>query len=249
MHKETAKWLLAFVPIPTFVVLALSLGPRYEAISELGLSNWLDENPFPAIAFLLGAIAIVALTAMCCFVVLTRATDLAKLLADENWLAAAFSEHGAGEPVFLDAAAFKMVGSASKTGDDTVPEREETAYAKTLERLKQLSEDQKTRARFVGFVWVFIICAIVIFGALTVVAATLPNAPEAIIKPAKVNIYVSPGTEPSLTAATECTDMSKTTVVAVGGTWIHPIIRLFGTGCIREPWTPSPDLNAVITPA
>jgi hypothetical protein len=249
MHKDTAKWLLTFVPIPTFVVLALSLGPRYEAIEGDDPVNWLCENWVPAVAFVVAALATFGLTLMCCLVLLTGPTDLGALMKNDNWLSAAFNEHGVGEPMFTNSSAFKKVGPLVKAGSDQVTDQQISAYNATNDRLRTLSEDLNTRARFRCFVYVFIGCAILILGGLTVATATLPATPDAITKPTKVSILVPLATQPRFTADTNgCTCLHDTTAIAMSGIWTHPKLRLIGKGCPTDLWTPPADLDAVIAP-
>lgn len=262
MHKDTAKLLLTFVPIPTFVVLALGLGPRYEAISQIGLAAWFDENPTPSIAFVLAAIAAILIAVMCCFVLLAGPRDLAELIKDDNWLSNAFNRDAVGEPVFTDSSAFKNVGDKSKFNDDTVSEWQRKAYNETAARLTLLSEDQRTRCRFKWFMWIYVVCSLVLLGGVAVATATLPATPEPITKPTLVAIHVPPDAEEELLEQTGCVKVEKpdatsnapspteeAIAIAVGGTWAHPDIRLIGPNCIENDWTPTPDLNAVVAPA
>lgn len=277
MYKETAKWLLTFVPIPTFVVLALSLAPRYEAISRLGLHAWICANPAPASAFLLAAIAAIAITVACSFVLLA-APNLDELLDDDPKLSDAFSKHGVGEPVFPDATAFKEMGKAIRTKPDEVPAWKIGAYHDTTERLKGHSEELSARLRFTVFVWVLVLGGLVLFGGLSVATATMPASPEPITTPTKVAVFAQPDAESKLRTEIECANpaapatpqtpstdappaqtsstealntvtIEGVTAIAVGGTWDHPKIRLIGPGCKQDLWTPSDDLKVVFAPA
>jgi hypothetical protein len=246
VYKDTAKWLLTFLPISTFVALAVGLAPRYEAIEGAGFRDWVCGNRLAFTATLVTLAATVVIIIMCCAVLLTGPTDLAALRADETWWSTAFSQHGVGEPMFTDSSAFDRV--ANPPAGMTVSEAQAKAYNDTIPRITKLSEDLKTRARFKCFAYVFVVCTVLIGVGLSVATATLPATPEAVTKATKVSIFIPPGTEARFVKATGCVSLHDTTAVAVGGTWAHPKLRLIGTGCPTRLWTPGTELDAVVAP-
>jgi hypothetical protein len=100
VHKDTAKWLLTFVPIPTFLALGAGLGTRFTAITQIGIIDWACQFPVPAIAVAATALATVVIIGACCWVLLAGPTDLAILKGKPNWWSDAFSQYGVGEPYF-----------------------------------------------------------------------------------------------------------------------------------------------------
>lgn len=250
MHKDTAKWLLTFVPIPTFLALAVGLGTRFTAITQVGIIDWACQFPAPAIAVAVTAIATFAILIACCWVLVTGPTDLAALKKEPNWWSDAFSQYGVGQPYFTNSDGYNDTNTARAQGKAT--DAQIKALADTMQRIVALSEDLNTRNRFRCFLWVLGFGAAFILAGLCTATATLPTTPDAVTKPIKVSILVPPGTEPRLAAdfaAAGCTCDHDTTAVAVGGLWNNPTLRLIGKGCQTGTWTAPADLNAVITPA
>lgn len=247
MNKDTAKWLLTFVPIPTFLALAVGLGSRFTAVEETGLIGWAREFPIPAIAVGVTVLATIVIIWTCCWVLVAGPTELAVLKNNSNWWSAAFSKHAVGEPTFSNSDAFRTADNkrVSQTASDT----EIKALDDTIQRIVALSEKLNARSRFICFIWAFGACAVLIVAGLSTAIATLPTTPDAVTKPTKVSILVPPDTEPRLAAATGCASMRDTTIVAVSGLWNKPKLRLIGKGCPLGTWTLPVDLNAVITPA
>lgn len=249
VHKETAKWLLTFVPIPTFLALALGLGNRFTAITEVGVVDWVRQFPVPALAIAATAIATAVIIAACCRLLLTGPIDWRDLKDSPDLWSKAFSEAGVGEPYFKSVDRFSDFEQKRIRG--TATDAEMKALADTQQRIVAWTEDVGTRERFNRFLWTFGICAGVILLGLGCAMATLPTTPEAITKPSKVAILVSPDAQPRLAAAfaaAGCTGRD-TTVVAVGGLWNNPELRLVGDGCQSGRWTVPADLNAVVLPA
>jgi hypothetical protein len=250
VHKDTAKWLLTFVPIPTFLALAIGLGTRFTAITQVGIIDWTCQFPVPAVAVALTAIATVLIIGACCWVLLAGPTSLATLKEKPNWWSDAFSQHGVGEPYFKSSDRYNEADEVRAEGKAT--DAQISALADTMQRIIALSEDLTTRSRFRCFMWIFGSCALVIVIGLSTATATLPTTPDAVTKPTKVSILVPPGTEPRLAAdfaAAGCTCFHDTTAIAVSGLWNNPTLRLIGKGCRTGTWTPATDLNAVITSA
>lgn len=247
MHKDTAKWLLTFVPIPTFLALAVGLGARFTAINETGVINWARQCPIPAIAVAVTVLATLAIIGTCCWVLVAGPTKLAVLKDNSNWWSAAFSKHAVGEPIFSNSGAFRTADNKRVNG--TASETEIKALDDTIQRIVALSEKLNARSRFICFIWAFGCCAVLIVAGLSTAIATLPTTPDAVTKPTKVSILMPPGTEPRLTTATGCTCMQDTTAIAVSGLWNRPKLRLIGKGCTPGTWTPPTDLDAVIAPA
>jgi hypothetical protein len=247
VYKDTAKWLLTFVPIPTFLALAVGLGTRFTAIKETGLISWVYQFPVPAGAVGLTVIATIVIIWRCCSVLVAGPSELADLRGKTDWMSEAFSKYGVGEPIFSNFDAFKTADN--KRVNKTASDAEIAALTDTSQRIVALSENLNARARFICFMWVFGACAIVIVAGLATATATLPTTPDAVTKPTKVSIFMPPGTEPSFTTTTGCTCLHDTTAIAVSGLWNMPTLRLIGKGCPSGAWTPPADLDAVIAPA
>lgn len=245
MHKDTAKWLLTFVPIPTFLTLVISLGTRLTAIQHRGVLGWTYEFPVPAIAVATTVIASIVIIVKCCQVLLVGPTDLPTLRTGNSW-SDAFGKYGVGEPLFPSADEFQKADNKRVEGQAT--DTELKAIADTYTRLIALSEKQNAAARFRSFAWYFGACAVAILAGLLVANATLPNTPDPVTKPTKSTIGLPPGTEAAFTTATGCVNLTATTAIAISGLWNRPTLRLIGPGCPSTSWTPPPDLDAVITP-
>ena len=82
MHKDTAKWLLTFVPIPTFLALAVGLGTRFTAITQVGIIDWACQFPAPAIAVAVTAIATFAILIACCWVLVSPARNALNIFGE-----------------------------------------------------------------------------------------------------------------------------------------------------------------------
>lgn len=247
MNKDTAKWLLTFVPIPTFLALAVGLGSRFTAIQETGVMGWAREFPVPAIAVGVTVLATVVIIWTCCWVLVAGPTELAVLKSDSNWWSAAFSQHAVGEPIFSNSDAFRTADN--KRVNETASDTEIKALDDTIQRIVALSEKLNARSRFICFIWAFGACAVLIVAGLSTASATLPTTPDAVTKPTKVSILVPPDVEPRLATATGCASLQTTAFIAVSGLWNKPKLRLIGRGCPPDIWTPPPDLHAVIIPA
>lgn len=248
MHKDTAKWLLAFLPIPTFFALGITLGPRFAAIDEVGIIRWICQFWVASLAIGLVLAAALAIIWLCCRVLLANPDEWSKLTADGNkrWMSRAFSTYGVGLPMFPDADTFSS--TEAKRVANTATGDEIKALTDTTQRIVALSADLKARRRFKTFGWALAACAVLIAGGLFVISAALPVTPDAVTKPTKVSIYMPPGTESKFTTATGCTCLRTTTAIAVHGLWDRPTLRVFGNGCRDTEWTPSADLHAVIAP-
>lgn len=246
MYKETAKWLLTFVPITALVTLALGFAPRFAAMKAAGFVNWVREFPLVTAAAAVTAGLTVVIIVMCCKVLLAEPTAWKTLRADTTWLSKAFSEHAVGVPLFADSTAYQTAESKALTA--TASAAEQGALADTSRRILELSEAHNARDRFKRFSAVYVICTILIIAGASVVTATLPATPDGVTKPTQVAIFMPPGTENQFVTATGCTSLASTTAIAVGGLWNRPKLRLIGQGCPVEDWTPPENLGIVITP-
>ena len=207
-----------------------------------------SPQPVPALAVAVTATATGVIIVACCRLLLTGPTEWDHLKDAPNDWSKAFSEAGVGEPYFKDADQFgdaerrRILGKASDT--------EMKALADTQQRIVAWSEDVATRKRFTRFLWTFGFCAGLILVGLGWATATLPTTPDAVTKPTRVSILVSPDAEPRLAAAfaaAGCTARDPA-AVAVGGLWNNPTLRLVGDGCQSGTWTVPTELNAVVTP-
>lgn len=248
MYKDTAKWLMTFTPIAAVITLALTLGPRTEAVGEAGLLTWVCEFPIATAAVVLTMLATVLIVALCRYVLLAEATPWTQLRTDQKWWSTAFSNHAVGMPLFPAATDFTIAETNAAT--DNASAAEQTALAATTQRIQTLSENLNAKKRFNRFSWGYGICMIVIVTGLTVAAFSLPATPDPVTKPTQVSIVMSAGAETRFTEITGCTTplTDKTTAVAVGGLWTHPVLRLIGPGCRALDHILPRDLGIIITP-
>lgn len=246
MHKDTAKWLLAFLPLPTFLALGITVGPRFEAIEEVGVVRWVCQFWVASLAIGLILVAALGLIGLCCSVLLAAPSQWSKLTADQNWMSNAFSTYAVGMPMFPDAKAFSDTESKRVAKQATADEV--NALTDTTQRIVALSADLNARARFKIFGWSLPVCALVVVAGLFVLGAALPVMPDAVTKPTKVTIFLPPGTESKFVTATGCACLHTTTAIAVHGLWDRPTLRLIGNGCHDAEQTLPADLQAVIAP-
>ena len=246
MYKDTAKWLLTFTPITAVVTLALTLGPRVDAIAGAGFVNWVCEFPVATGAVVLTLFAAVVIVALCSYVLLAQATPWTELRTSATWWSKAFSEHAAGMPLFPASTDFEAAETRATT--DSATSAEQTALAGTTLRIQALSETLNAKARFKRFSLGYGVCIVLIVAGLSVAAFSLPATPDAVTKPTKVSILLPAGTENRFAETTGCATLDGTTVVAVQGLWNHPTLRLIGPGCPAGDWTPSNDLGIVVAP-
>ncbi|WP_313674181.1 hypothetical protein [Mycolicibacterium sp.] len=247
MYKDTAKWLLTFTPITAVITLALTLGPRLNAIVGIGLDGWVRRFPVATAAIVLTLAATVAVVALCRYVLLAEATPWTELRKSPTWWSRAFSDHAVGMPLFPASTDFEAAEIRATTDEAT--SAQQSALAATTLRIQALSETLNAKARFLRFSWGYGICMLLIVTGLSVAAFSVPATPEAVTKPTKVAILLPDGAERRFTETTGCATLDGTTAVAVGGLWDHPAIRLIGPGCPAGQWTPPDDLGMVITPA
>lgn len=177
MHKDTAKWLLTFVPIPAVLALGVGLGGRFTAIMQVGVISWVREFPVPVIAVVITILATIGIIAACCWVLVAGPTDLDKLKQDPDWWSDAFSKHGVGEPYFQDSDQYRCADD--KRVDRSASEAEIDALAETIQRIRSLSEELTVRRRFKSFGTILGGCAVLIVVGLLVATATLAATPEA----------------------------------------------------------------------
>lgn len=248
MYKDTAKWLLTFTPIAAVITLALTLGPRAEAIANAGLLNWACEFPIATAAVVLTLLAAVAIVALCSYALLAEASPWTQLRTDEKWWSKAFSDHAVGMPLFPASTDFTDAETRAVTGKASPAEQ--TGLAATTLRIQALSESLNAKARFKRFSWGYGICMIAILGGLAVAAFSLPVTPDPVTKPTKVSIIMPAEAESRFTEITGCTTPldDNTTAIAVGGLWSHPTLRLIGPGCTASDRTLPSDLGIIITP-
>lgn len=248
MYKDTAKWLLTFTPIAAVITLALTLGPRTEAIAEAGLLKWVCEFPIATAAVVLTLLAAALIVALCRYVLLAEATPWTQLRTDQKWWSEAFSDHAVGMPLFPAATDFTNAETSAATANASAAEQ--TALAATTLRIQTLSENLNAKKRFKQFSWGYGICMIVIVTGLAVASFSLPATPDPVTKPTKVSLIMPAGAETRFTEITGCTTplTDKTTAVAVGGLWTHPTLRLIGPGCTTSDHTLPRDLGIIITP-
>jgi hypothetical protein len=235
------------VPIPTFLALAIGLGPRYAAIEEVGIVSWVCQFWVATLAVGLTLVATVVIMGLCCNVLLAGPSKLTDLTANLDWLSKAFSTYAVGAPIFSDADAFRTADDNRVAGKATADDKK--ALTDTIQRIVALSENLNARARFKTFASLLPVCALVIVVGLFVLGAALPTMPDAVTKPTRVSIFIPPGTESGFVTATGCSCLHDTTAVAVSGLWNRPMLRLIGKGCTNVEWTPPADLHAVIAPA
>lgn len=248
MYKDTAKWLLTFTPIAAVITLALTLGPRTEAIASAGPFKWIYEFPIATAAVVLTLLAAVLIVALCCYVLLAEATPWTQLRTDQKWWSKAFSHHAVGMPLFPAATDFTNAETSAATGNASAAEQ--TALAATTLRIQTLSENLNAKKRFKRFSWGYGICMIVVVTGLAVATFSLPATPDAVTKPTKVSIVMPAGAESRFTEITGCTTPldDKTTAVAVGGLWTHPTLRLIGPGCTASDHILPSELGIIVTP-
>lgn len=245
MYKDTAKWLLTFAPITAVITLALTLGPRLNAVVGVGFLGWVRRFPLASAAIVLTLGATVAIVVLCRYVLLTEATPWTELRKSADWWSKAFSDHAVGMPLFPASTDFEAAEIRATTDEAT--SAEQSALAATTLRIQALSETLNAKARFVRFSWGYVICMLVVLAGLSVAAFSVPATPEAVTKPTKLSLLLPPGTEHRFTEATGCASLGGSTAVAVGGLWDHPAIRLIGPGCPAGEWTAPEDLGMVIT--
>lgn len=246
MYKDTAKWLLTFAPITAVITLALTLGPRLNAMVGVGFAGGVSQFPLAAAAVALTVLATVAIVALCGYVLLAEASPWTELRTSPEWWSRAFSDHAVGMPLFPASTDFEAAETRAATDEATGAEQ--SALAATTLRIQALSETLNAKDRFQRFVWGYAVCIVLIVGGLSVVAFSLRATPEAVTQPTEVSLLLPAGTEQRFTEATGCTGLPGTTAVAVGGLWDRPALRLLGPGCPAGEWTPPAELGILVTP-
>lgn len=246
MYKDTAKWLLTFAPITAVITLALTLGPRLNAVVGVGLAGWVSRFPVASAAVALTVAATVAIVVLCGYVLLAQASPWTTLRTSPRWWSEAFSEHAVGLPLFPASTDFEAAETRAATDEATGAEQ--SALAATTLRILALSENLNAKARFRRFVWGYVISLVIILVGLSVAAFSLRATPEAVTRPTEVSLLLPAGAEQRFTEATGCASLQGANAVAVGGLWDRPAMRLLGPGCPEGEWTPPAGLGILVTP-
>jgi hypothetical protein len=246
VYKDTAKWLLTFVPVTALVALVVAIAPRMTAVNAAGLLGWMCANPLATAAVALAVLFTVVIVALCCWVLLAHAKKWTELQADRNWLSRAFSDHAVGLPHFADYDAFRNAVVNVRT--KRAPDAEQSAVDETVGRILKLSEDLEAQDRFAWFKIAFPICTLLAIAGVVLATASLPATPAAVTTPSIVSIFMPSGTEAKFLAATGCKTLDGTTAIAVGGLWNKPQLRLIGNGCPAGNWSPPDNLGVVVAP-
>jgi len=239
MYKETAKWLLGFIPISSITGLIVILAPQFGDAREMGFSTWLGHNGAVAIGVGLTAAGFIAVAAMCCHVLLAAPSQFIELQQDRNWMSAAFSDHAVGQPDFVDVDKFT---EANKAADGAMSDPAQAIpIRRTIDSIMELSAELNAKQRFTRFAVAFIVGVLAIGAGLGLTAFALP--PDQITRPTPVTLLPGDAVVESFRALSGCETIEGTTAIAVAGTWSSPDVRLYGPGCTFEVWTIPDDLD------
>lgn len=243
-YRDTAKWLVAFVPVSTIVAGAVALGPRLleDAAAAASPTAWAQTR----VAVLVGVGLIVAGVGGVLWsgarLLRTQPVDFTALLKDSEKLREAF-QNGVGVPYFLDdasyLAALKKLAATWATGDAVLDAELERANAST-EELRSWALQQQLRPAFRTFGWVFGLGVLLIVAGFLAVAAGLGPAPIRFGTPTVVVVELSDAGAVDLATATGCTNIAESTFLAVAGTWESPVLEVDGPDCeFGAQWRPS----------
>lgn len=239
MHKETAKWMLGFIPISSITGLIVILAPQLGHAREIGFTSWLSQNGSAALGVALTAIGFILVASMCCYVLLAAPSNFLTLQQDSDWMSAAFSDHAVGQPNFIDADKF----TEAKEAADATPEDAvlTTPVRRTIESMMELSAELNAGQRFRHFAVAFIAGVLAIAAGLGLTAFTLP--PAQIARATPVDLLLGDASPDRFTEVSGCETIDGTTAIAVAGTWTNPDLRLYGPGCTFEVWTIPEELD------
>ena len=237
MYRDATKWLVSLVPVTTLATLGVGLASHLEDIQRDGLLVWVEANGAATAGVALVLVAVVAIVALSCSVLLAKSTDYQVLEADTQWMASAFAD-GVGRPWFHDLGQFRDAEDRVKTkeGGD-----EAAQVDMVMQRIRQYSARERGFARFRYFAFTYVASIVLLFGGLGLAITQLPPPAEAIRDTTAVTLVTS---EPAVLAAQMgCVYGDDVDVVAVGGTETRPILRVFGDGCTTQDWTPHDELD------
>lgn len=239
MYKDTAKWLLAFLPVSTLAGAAAVLRPHIGAIREVGGVSWVQANPWNAIAFGLPIVVVLGLAYGCLRVMLAKSDPYERLEQNQTWMSEAFSQYGVGIPEFNDSSKFTDAIEEASNGTDGSRADD---IAKVVPRIVALSAELNARTRFVQFAWGYGIGLV----AIAVCALYLSQQSVPLATPLRAEVHVGTDSEPEFTTLTGCADAATTKAVAIGGTNESPVLRLYGDDCKSIEWQPDGDIDVVV---
>lgn len=242
--RDTVKWLVAFVPTATLIAGGAALGPDVvdSAASTTSPSEFVSDQGLTVVGLALVLAGLVAIVLSGARVLAAAPTDFTDLLEDEQRLTAAIGA-GVGSPFFTDERSFRNGLADLRSSFAAAPA--ETPYAKavtaTADDLRTWAWFDQARGPFQLFKWWFVAGVALVLAGYIVVAVDQP-APErtaaSIGLPTPVSVEIQ---DPSgLEEATQCSDVAKSTFVAIGGTWTQPLLDIDGPGCTPgATWAPS----------
>lgn len=246
-HRETTKWLTAFLPVTGIVGAAAVIGPRLmkDARSSAGVGQWAAQHSFLLGLLLLYLAAIGAIMWAGSAVLSREPSDISDLSNEplRNTVSEAIG-HGMLAPEFLTIEDFEGTRARlanawdTKQAPDTADlERTRQAY----ESLREWSLLHNLRGPLLLFRCVFVLAAAIMLGVTAYVPFALSSSPD-VGEPTAVMVTVAPAAEQALEETTGCTDATHSTFLAVGGTWEQPVLAVDGEGCrFGATWRPRPD--------
>lgn len=244
-YRDTAKWLVAFIPVSTLVAAAVALGPQVltQAATADSVADWLKQN-----GWVLVGLGVVAVGAMCIMwsgarVLSTQPERFQDLLGeqDKDRLIKAINE-GAAEPYFMDDVAYRNARNRLQASWDAKQQVDDAALQRitgATELLRAWALQQGMGAAFGKFRWALVVGIVLILGGFLLTAGALGPTAVRLDKPTVVKVRVNDAGEQDLRATTGCVDASRSSFLAIGGTWNAPVLRIDGPGCrFAAHWQP-----------
>ncbi len=246
--RDTAKWLIAFVPIASLTSVGALVGPRLIKGAEASTSpaGWLASNIWPILGVAAAAAGVTAIVFFGAKVLAAQPSEFANLLTvDRSKLSAAFSA-GVGAPYFLDDSDFRTAMAELDVAWSAAQQAPEPTLARVVaatDMLRDWSLHNSLTEAFATF-WRAFAAGVffIVLGVLVAVSTLEPQAPE-IRTPMEVRVEVQGLGASDLRSRTGCSRPSDAVFVAIAGTWDSPVLAVDGPDCrFGAVWRPPKDL-------
>lgn len=255
-YRDTAKWLVALVPLASLVAAAAVVGPRLVK-GETAAGSW-SAWITTYWAALLGCVLVLGgiwlTVAKGAKVLSTAPKGYDEILGDDERLSAAFGA-GVGFPYFLSSETFKdAVQDLNAPPSNDPAEQAERAAANeravaASTQLLEWSFFDALRGEFGAFKIRFLVGIVLIAAGLAAAIVAVNLAPAPIAQPTAAVVRLSTPGATALIQSTGCRKPSTTRFVAISGTWSSPVLETEGPGChINAQWRPSTS-QAQVLPA
>lgn len=254
-YRDTAKWLVAFVPIASLLAAAGVVGPALvQSGAEAGsLPTWLAANALTLVALAVMALGMTIVITAGAKVLAAQPAGLASVLATTSddagaRLAAAFGE-GLGVPYYYDSAPFLTDLRKMSARDAQVTEDVAHRAVTTLATVREWALHQELSTLFSAFVVRFLVGVGLVAAGFLVAASTVEDPAASRREPVPVALVAPADAAADFEEHLGCPPVGPQ-LWLVDGTWEEPVLEADGPGCaIGKTWEPQEEHVVRLRPA